>query len=359
MQPCTGTSPLGQPRRAQPALKENLDLLTLLLLHVHCVTASIHPSIQTVYPVVLLAGTQALGTSSVCTACRTTVRRFPALRSASSPPPPATRRASAASRTAPAGGRYDTCGRVDTCQFPAGVTGNATTRAAPARKLRHRCYMTSLAKHPVLTLNLLCATPAIPPYRWTVQESSDTKYCPICKYSFSPPPAPPSPKPSPPSPRKPPSPRPPRPSPNPPRPRSPPRPPRNPPSPRPSPPPSSPPPPCSVCATVTVIPPGSIPNPPPFFSPETCADVSQFAVDALNAATDEAGASMAQPFSATSCSDFTVTVCGVFSSSNEAAKLSDELIQTVLESIAKYVSEGSCTPQVGIPRLPLQPECMV
>lgn len=98
---------------------------------------------------------------------------------------------------------------------------------------------------------------------------------------------------------------------------------------------------------VTVIPPAILPNPPPFFSPETCADVSQFAVDALNAATDEAGASMDQPFSASSCIDFTVTVCAIFASSDEAAKLSAELIQTVLESIVKYVSDGSCTPQVG------------
>ncbi|PNH01526.1 hypothetical protein TSOC_012577 [Tetrabaena socialis] len=109
------------------------------------------------------------------------------------------------------------------------------------------------AKAPCMGLQDLCDS-ASSTCTFSLAESSDTKYCPICAIpSISPPP----PSPPPPSPPPPPPPSP----------------------PPPSPPPPSPPPPCEVCAYVNIYPPSDLAGRPLFtFNAPLCASTGALMV---------------------------------------------------------------------------------
>ncbi|PNW77787.1 hypothetical protein CHLRE_10g451752v5 [Chlamydomonas reinhardtii] len=182
--------------------------------------------------------------------------------------------------------------------------------------------------------------------KYSLAESSNTKYCPIC-------PVPPTAKPSPPPPSPPP---PPPPSPPPPPPSPPPPP---PPSPPPPPPPSPPPPPPPSCALRIIPPAVTRPGQKPTWGNTgaaglpNCLDVANIMTDTLNIAAEDADARMVWPFEYRDCiteygaQNPSVVVCGTFLSAEDGALLQDE-INDLLELILSEVKGGeSCPPRLS------------
>ncbi|KAG2454484.1 hypothetical protein HYH02_001502 [Chlamydomonas schloesseri] len=156
--------------------------------------------------------------------------------------------------------------------------------------------------------------------KYSLTESSNTKYCPICPVPSAKKPPPPSPPPPPP------------PSPPPPPPPSP-----KPPSPSPPPPP---PPVCDVCVYVNIKP-ASLPSLVTFDSAR-CADIGGEAVYDLNGLAADYGAAMTKPFAVASCGGLTLKVCGTFVSAAAAQRIPQAEIDTELEKLVNMLVVDAC-----------------